>query len=227
MGGVYTDEQGRKRPIRGKGGGSRPAVVVAVVFAGVVAVGGVGGAAGGAATGGVGAEAGAVQSVQVGRAVRGGRQAASRGDRDGAWRRVGFRNTRRTLERAADCAVHSYGQVREFLIRTPCRGLDRMLFLVADDSGGAAVVAVAWVRMGGSRQARELRALADRYGTGNVSPIGMAALELAGVPFTGRYYDSRPQGSTVVISEVEPVQGQPDPAVLKGLAQVAVWMPRP
>lgn len=102
-----------------------------------------------------------------------------------------------------------------------------MLFLVADDSGGAAVVAVAWVRMGGSRQARELRALADRYGTGNVSPVGMAALELAGVPFTGRYYDSRLQGSTVVISEAEPVQGRPDPAVLDGLPQVAVWLPRP
>ena len=222
----FITKNDRVIPIGGKSGRSGAAVIAGAVFVGVVAVGGVGGATGGA-TAGVGAEAGAAQSVQVGRAVRGGRQAARRGDRDGAWGRMGFRNTRRALERAADCAVHSYGHVQEFLVRTPCRGLDRMLFLVADESGGAAVVAVAWVRMGGSRQARELQALADRYGTGNVSPIGMAALELGGVPFTGRYYESRRQGSMVVISEAEPVQGQPDAALLDGLTQVARWLPRP
>ena len=219
----FITKNGRVVPINGKGRRSGSAMVVAAVFAGAVAVGG----AGGAATVGAGAQAGAAQSVNVGRAVRDGRRAAQRGDRDGAWRRLGFRNTRRTVQRAADCAVHSYGEVQEFFVRTPCRALDRMLFLVEDETGDLVVVSVAWVQMRGSRPARQLRALADEFGTGNVSPIGMAALELADVPFTGQYYESRRQGSMVVIAEAEPVRGLPDAAVLDGLTQVAVLLPRP
>ena len=94
----FITKDDRVVPINGKGRRSGSAMVVAAAFARAVAVGG----AGGAATVGAGAQAGAAQSVNVGRAVRDGRRAAQRRDRDVAWRRSGVRTPPRTAPRAAD-----------------------------------------------------------------------------------------------------------------------------
>jgi hypothetical protein len=194
---------------------------VAAVLIGVVL-------GGGAIGGGLATQSPATgQGTQATRSVNGGKQAARRGQRDQAWQRLGFRNTREALGPAVECAAHSYGQVQEFFVRTPCRELRRMLVLVTDDNGGSVVVSVAWVRMRGLRPARQLRELADEYGTGNVAPIGGAALELGDLRFTGRHYESRRQGSLVVIAEAEPVGGQPEPAMLDALTEVAVLFPPP
>jgi hypothetical protein len=108
--------------------------------------------------------------------------------------------------------VHSYGQVREFFLRTPCRSLQRTLLAIGDTEGNTVVVSVAWVRMRTAVSAERLKRLADTYGTGNVSPIGREVLELRGVWFTGKHHVSRRTRSLVVIAEVTPGSGQPDPA---------------
>lgn len=226
--------KGRTVPIGGPrktGGGT---VLAAIALAGALAAGG-GAAAGGALGGGAlgaGGSGGVAQSTglspaQLKRAVGNSRKAARRGQHDEAWRRLGFRPARRAIERHAECVVHSYGQVQQFFVRNPCRELQRMLYAVIDGDGNTIVVSVAWVRMAGARSARELRKLADVYGTGNVSPIAGAALELGGVPFTGQHYQSRRSRSLVVIAEAEPASGRPDPALLDAAADVAVLFPPP
>ncbi len=54
--------------------------------------------------------------------------------------------------------MNSYGQVRDFFLRNPCKSLDRTLFTLADPDGNTFVVSVSWVRM---RQRGDVRRLED------------------------------------------------------------------
>ncbi|MGH3757393.1 MAG: hypothetical protein ACRDTB_06415 [Actinophytocola sp.] len=54
--------------------------------------------------------------------------------------------------------------MREFLARTPCQRLNRMLFALGD--GNIAVLAVSWVEFRGRTAARRFRDISDTYGTG-------------------------------------------------------------
>lgn len=201
-----------------KGGGA----IVAVSVVGAVSLGG---GAGTGAGGAVSVQSATGQTVRVN--VSRGKGNAKQGKQDDAWRDMGLRRLKRTSRQAANCAVNSYGDVREFFIRTPCRSLDRMLFAVGDGDRNSVVVAVSWVRMRTHENARKLRELVDTYGTGNVSPLAGALVEAAHVKFTGRYYDSRRSGDLVVIAETEPLRGDPQPEFLDGLAEVAVEFPPP
>ncbi|ALG12362.1 hypothetical protein AOZ06_40800 [Kibdelosporangium phytohabitans] len=197
-------------------------MVVAVSIVGTLSLGG-----------GTGAGAGGAASAQsaTGQAVRAnvtrGKGNAKQGKRDYAWRDMGFRRLKQVGEQAASCVVNSYGDVRDFFVRTPCRSLDRMLFTLGDDDRNSVILAVSWVRMSTPDNARKLQWLADTYGTGSVSPLAGALVEAAGVKFTGRYYDSRRSGDLVVIAETEPLRGDPQPEFLDGLAEVASELPRP
>jgi hypothetical protein len=155
------------------------------------------------------------------------KNAARKGQYNEAWRRMGLRALTREVKRELECPVHSYGQVREFFVRTPCRPLQRTLLAIGDTEGNTVVVSIAWVRMRTAVNAERLKRLADTYGTGNVSPIGREVLELRGVPFTGKHYASRRTRSLVVIAEATAGSGQPDTAVLDGAAQVAAEFPPP
>lgn len=122
----------------------------------------------------------------------------------------GIQDIRRLLQRAhqhaetkesdtgTDCATTSYGQVRDFFREHPCDALARALVEVR--SGRAvALVAVAIVDMPDEQGAIALKRLVDVQGTGNIT-------ELTGEGrFTGRFYASRREGTTVVNAQVEPV----------------------
>jgi hypothetical protein len=216
MADFYTDGQRRTRPIRGRKGGSGAAV--AVVLAGAVAVAG-GGIGGPPSGGGTGA------SLRV--RTTSAKNAARNGQYNEAWRRMGLKAGKKFVRRELRCAVPSYGQVREFFVRTPCRALRRTLLAASDSRGNTVVVAIAWVRMPTAAGAVRLRGLADADGTGNVSPIGSEVLGLTGVRFTGQHYASRRAGSWVVIAETAPGRGQPDPELLDSIAQVAAEYPPP
>lgn len=192
------------------------AVVVALALAGGVA------ATGGGIGGGTALPGGSAVRVKV----DGGKTAAKGGKRAEAWKRMGLRQLRSRADDAANCVVHSYGDVRAYFARNPCRGLQRMLFVLAD-GGGAIVLSVSWVRMSDTTDARGLQRLADTDGTGNVAPIALSLVEAAGTTFTGRYYGSRRSASLVVIAEAEPVSGSPDPAFIDGVAEVAALLPPP
>ncbi|HEX6360284.1 hypothetical protein [Actinophytocola sp.] len=123
--------------------------------------------------------------------------------------------------------VNSFGQVREFFLRTPCASLDRVLLAAVDEQGNPIVVMVAWVGFRTRGDARRFKDLDDTHGTGNVTPPGGALLGIADVRFTGQHYRSRRAGSVTVIAEAEPVGGPVTDEVLDGLAEVAVLLPRP
>jgi hypothetical protein len=216
-----TDQNGNKVLINTSRGG---AMVAATALVGGIALAG-GGGLGGAGSAGTAADAVAGQALRAKTAK--GKSAARKGRYDTAWRRLGLRPLNRVTMQVAACAANSYRQVREFFLRTPCRSLDRTLLAIGDGAGNTFVVSIAWVRMRGSGAARELKALADIDGTGNVAAIGSVALDLAEVRFTGEYYDSKRRGSMTVISEAEPVTGSPDPATMHAATEVAVEFPKP
>jgi hypothetical protein len=193
---------------------------VAAVLAGAIASGG---AVGGLTSGTV-VDSAAGRSVSAKKAN--GKDAAKRGKPDEAWRRMGMRRIKRAIDQDPNCVRHSFGEVRGFFLRTPCRSLDRTLFTVGDDNGKVVVVSVAWVGMHSRGQARRFKTLDDTYGTGNIMPLAGALLDIADVRFTGRHYDSRQDRNTVVVAEAEPISGRPTDDELDAIAEIAIWLPR-
>jgi hypothetical protein len=100
------------------------------------------------------------------------------------------------------CAGHAYGQVAGFLRTTDCTGLSRALYSAQLDSGPVAV-SVIRVRMPDTSAARDLRALADRNGSGNVSNLLREGVRYTGSPagLSNEEYASAVSGSTVTIVE--------------------------
>ncbi|MBB5953571.1 hypothetical protein FHS29_000141 [Saccharothrix tamanrassetensis] len=205
---------------KGKGGGAAGTLVLAGVVA-LTAVnaggaGGLGGAGGGGGAGG--------QSVSVRKAE--GQKAAKRGDAEGAWQKFGMRGLRQTARQRAECVVSSFGRVQEYFRVNRCASMDRMLFAVGDGAGNSAVISVVWVGFASRGDAVGFKGLIDEHGSGDVRPLGGAALELADVAFTGRNYGSDRDGSTITIAEAESVSGVVGAEVLDALAEVAARLPR-
>jgi len=221
------------RRIGGAGGGSDPGsgkgggFVVAAVL--TVAVAAAGGGVGGTSV--VGSSAGQAVGTTSGKSISAqkveAKKAARRGDADEAWRRLGMRTLKKAVKQDLECVANSFGQVREFFARTPCKSLDRVLFGLGDDQGNSVVVSVAWVGFYTRGDARDFKRLDDVHGTGNVTPLASALLGLADISFTGHHYESRPDGKTTIIAEAEPATGQISDEVLDAVADVAVLLPRP
>ncbi|PPK69698.1 hypothetical protein V5P93_006659 [Actinokineospora auranticolor] len=181
---------------------------------------------GGAATGAAVEAAGQAAVEQAGgQAARGNTRRARKSESDKSWRRMRLKQVREATEQAANCAVNSYGQVREFFLRNPCRSLERTLFTLAAPDGGTFVVSVSWVRMRGSGDTGDLRRLIDRDGTGSVKSIGFDLLEGQGVRFTGTPYRSRPKRDLLVVAEGAVVSGKPDPGLMRMAVDAAAELP--
>ncbi|HEY2723721.1 MAG TPA: hypothetical protein VGI84_03440 [Pseudonocardiaceae bacterium] len=120
-----------------------------------------------------------------------------------------------------DCAAHSYGQVTQFLSRTPCTSLRRALY-TATSSQGPTVVSVSTVVMPSAQEAADLQQLTDRNGTGNVSDLLREGVRVDSGPTRMRdaSYASRRNGATVVI--VEAAATSRDANALDPLAQAAL-----
>ena len=115
--------------------------------------------------------------------------------------RSGFQVRERATDAGSDCAAHSYGQVQEFFRTHPCEAYFRSLLEVRE--GPAVVlVAIAWVDMPDAEQARRLKALMDRHGTGNLTELSR---ERGGQRFTGMHYTSAREDTTVINVQAEPV----------------------
>jgi hypothetical protein len=224
----FFTRRGVVHPITPKKGVGAGVAAIALGSAVALGAGGAGGAAvGGAVDSAVGSAADSVIRQSVRTRTNKGKNAARDGRRTEAWARMGLKMAKHVVDEHLQCALHSYGQVREFFLDNPCSSLERELIAIIDEHGNTFLVSVAWVQMPTTTQAEQLKRLADTYGTGNVSPIASAALSLGNVRFTGKYYDSRPDGTLVVIAESAAVTGQPDPALLEGAAQVAAQLPPP
>lgn len=151
---------------------------------------------------------------------------AKKGDTASTWQRLGMRELKRTIKRDAKCLAASFGQVRQFFLRTPCTSLDRILFAVTDGAGNDAIISVAWIRFRTHTQAANFMDLIDVYGTGDIQPLASGLLGLADIKFTGRYYSSTRTASQITIAEAEPTSGHLAPDMLKALAEVAAQFPR-
>lgn len=195
-----------------------------MLLAGLIALGAVGyGGAVGLSTGSSGG-GGPGASVEQRRDL--GVELARRGDAEGAWRRMGLRELKRTDKEQAPCVDASFGGVREFLRRHACTSMDRVLVTVGDEAGNSAVIAVAWVGFASRGDAREFQDLVDAPGTGDVKALGADRVGLPDVAFTGANYGSERDRSTVTVAEAEVATGYVTPEVLDALAEVAARLPR-
>ncbi|GAA2341938.1 hypothetical protein GCM10009854_18100 [Saccharopolyspora halophila] len=199
-------------------------VAGAALLAGLMAASG----GGGATTGSVGTalETAGQRAVHA-KTMRQSRNAAKRGNERKAWNRMGLRRVRNDVKRTLRCSAHSYGEVQEFFLRHPCETLRQRLFAVGDSEGNIIAVSLMWVTMPSRADVSRLRRVEDTYGTGDVTPVGTQLLGFGGFRFTGKHYESRRKGSQFVITETEPVRGNPSNRVLDDVAVVANLLPAP
>ncbi|MGH9061450.1 MAG: hypothetical protein ACRDZY_18340, partial [Acidimicrobiales bacterium] len=221
---------GRRIKIRTKGGAV--AVVAAVAIAG--------GGAGIGALGGAGVEAGTealagntagdVADSLPGRSLKTrkaeARKSAKQGKTDEALGRFKLKQLKKRAEHEFECLAASDGKVREFLARTPCTALDRMLLAVGDGRGDAAVVSVLRVGFRSAKQATAFEKVERVQGSGDVRPLEIAAvLGLTGVRISGRHYHSRADKNGMIVAETEAATGHFDNGTLDALADVAAYFP--
>ncbi|MGW5721621.1 hypothetical protein ACWEVP_35985 [Amycolatopsis sp. NPDC003865] len=230
--GRWITKDGKKIYIRDKGTG----VVVAAAVGLTIAAGGAGafgGAAGGSGAAGealAGNTAGDVVDALPGRLMKTrraeARESAKHGRASEAWRRLKVKELKRAAKREGDCAAAATGRVRDFLLRTPCTSLDRMLLAVGDGHGNAAVISVVRVGFRTANQATAFEEVEAVQGSGDVRPLEIAAvLGLAGVRMTGLHYEPRRDGTAMVVAEADTATGHVDRETLDALADVAAWLP--
>ncbi|MDX3189535.1 hypothetical protein PV458_14115 [Streptomyces sp. MN03-5084-2B] len=240
--GRWITKNGNRIYIEDGKGGAGP--VVAIAVAAVLAGGGVAGAGGGLFAGGGGVGTGAASEAFAGNAAGDvvdslpgrsiktrraeGRESAKKGKPDEAWSKLKVKQLRREvhdLEHAAECVASATGKVREFLVKTPCSSLHRMLLAVGDGHRNAAVVSVVRVGFRSKKQATAFEKVERVQGSGDVRPLDVAlVLGVAGVKMTGLHYASRPEGYGMVVAEADNATGHFDGETLDALAEVASWM---
>lgn len=220
----FITKNGQVIPLTGKGGkkGRSGKFVAATTVA--IAVAAYGGGLGAGSMGGA-ADSAMSKAVQV-RTTKA-KQSARKGQRTKTWKRMRLKVDRREFRDGLECAVHSFGQVRQFFLRTPCRSLKRALLMIGDEHGNTAVISIAWVRMSSTRSTNRLKKLDDVQGTGDVYPFAGWALEAQEVHFTGKHYASRRSRSLFVRAEAAPASGSMDAGLLEGAAKVAKLLPPP
>ncbi|WP_370948562.1 hypothetical protein AB5J62_13545 [Amycolatopsis sp. cg5] len=178
----------------------------------------------GAGGGGAAVESAASQSLK---GKSSSKEAARKGDRAEAWKRLGLKSLKQTAKRDLKCVAASFSEVRDFFARNPCRSLDRLLVAVADSGGNTVVVSVSWVKMAKADTTGKLKRIIDVQDSGDISPLASSALGLGGVDFTGHHYASRQSGSLLVVAETAPGGGHPGTELLNTVAEVAVEFPAP
>lgn len=153
------------------------------------------------------------------------RDAAKKGNEKEAWQRMALREIDRQVKNGLRCAVQSFGQVQQFFVNHPCKKLDQVVYALEDTNDNVIIGTVMWVTMPSAGEAEQLQRVEDTYGTGDVTPFTSEILGLGGVKFTGQHYRSRLDGSLLVISETEPLRGQPSNQLLLDVATVADVLP--
>ncbi|UKD50754.1 hypothetical protein L3Q65_00065 (plasmid) [Amycolatopsis sp. FU40] len=131
------------------------------------------------------------------------------------WKTGGMEFTTLNSDTAAAC--DAYGAVKTYLAAHPCSGVRRGLFEVGEP-GKKIAVATATVTMPSAEQAGQLRELADRPGTGNITELSTG--------FDGRHYASAVSGNVVTIAQAKAqMLADPSSSALDGAAQAALGVP--
>ncbi|APU13907.1 hypothetical protein UA75_09185 [Actinoalloteichus sp. GBA129-24] len=102
-----------------------------------------------------------------------------------------------------DCAVHSYGQVQNFLEENRCDRLTQVLY-TTEHEGADVVVSLVTVTFEEEQTAEDLNELTTRTGTGNINDLMTEGVLADGGPESlhpeAGYYSER-RGDTLIISE--------------------------
>jgi hypothetical protein len=151
--------------------------------------------------------------------------AAKKGDDTEAWRRMALKEIQKDIKRELRCGLQSFGEVQQFFLRHPCDKLDQQLYALGDTQGDVIAGSVMWVTMSSDDVATQFKQLEDVFGTGDVTPFATEVLGFGGFRFSGKHYKSRQDGSLIVISETEPIRGQPSNTLLAEVATVADVLP--
>ncbi|MBB4687963.1 hypothetical protein [Amycolatopsis jiangsuensis] len=237
---IRTRPDGTRYPITPKKGGGAKLFVGAValvtvvgsgtaVGSGVAGLGGAGMEAGSAAEALPGNLSGEVADSLPGRSLKTrtseGRKSAQRGRKSETFGRFKLKQLDQAVKHEAQCLAASTDRVREYLARHRCTSLDRGLYAVGDGHGDAAAISLVRVRFPKKSDATGCEKVEKIQGSGDVKPLGSAALGLAGLSFSGHHYRSRIDRRTLVIAEVETITGHLDAGTLDALADVSVWFP--
>jgi hypothetical protein len=158
------------------------------------------------------------------------RRSARQGRSQEAWSRLRLKQLTRRLAhqlgQELNCVAAATGEVRAFLLRTPCTSLDGLLLTVGDGHGNAAVVSVVRVGFRTTAQAEAFQRIEDIPGSGDIRPIDVAAaLQLTNVRLTTHHYHSRRVGSSIVVAEADTATGHLDGRLLDAIADVASYLP--
>ena len=115
---------------------------------------------------------------------------------------AGVAYTLEAVEVDDTCVGHSYGETATFLATTNCTGVSRALYSARLEAGPV-VVSISRVRMADPATARQLQALTDRNGSGNISDLLREGVRYTGSPdkLSSAEYASALNGSTVTIVE--------------------------
>jgi hypothetical protein len=137
--------------------------------------------------------------------------------------------TAQAVDTTDSCQGRAYGEVAAFFAAADCTGLSRALYATQVE-GRPVVVSVARVRMPDTATARDLQALTDTTGTGNVNDLLREGVRYSGGPeqLSGAEYASAVSGPTVTIVEsswVQPDAG--DSAALDRVAASALVLQTP
>ncbi|MGY1725162.1 hypothetical protein [Blastococcus sp. SYSU DS0533] len=127
------------------------------------------------------------------------------------------------------CAGNAYGEVAGFFTARDCIGLSRALYS-AEVDGAPVVVSVSRITMADDAAARELRALTDRDGSGNVSDLLREGVTYDGAPsgLRSAQYASAVSGSTVtVVESAWAGAGSGDTAAVDEVASDGLALPVP
>jgi hypothetical protein len=128
------------------------------------------------------------------------------------------------------CVGHAYGDTAAFFAQVDCTGLSRALYSTQID-GAAVVLAVARVQMPDAGAARDLQALTDRNGSGNVSDLLREGVRYTGSPdaLSGAEYASAVSGTAVTIVESAWVDEATEGAatLVDGAADAGLTLPVP
>lgn len=108
-----------------------------------------------------------------------------------------------------NCAENSYGSVQHFFLANPCVWLARASFTLRESGSLATLVAVSWVDMNNTEAAMQYKKLVDAPDTGNITELTRVSGPYQSIRFTGRFYASGIDGTTVWNAEVQPVANLP------------------
>ncbi|GAA4026718.1 hypothetical protein GCM10022247_59480 [Allokutzneria multivorans] len=102
-----------------------------------------------------------------------------------------------------DCAAHAYDDTQQFLRKTPCERMLRLLFATKAKDGSPVVVSLALVTMPTVNDATALEQLTKSDKTGNVNDLIRENRNVPGGPaqFKDAGYASSVEGTTVLIAE--------------------------